>query len=184
MPSRAGYSFLMYELFGVFATSLAQLCASLMPNIEAAFAANGFFFMFCNTFAGTLSPKPVTLSGWRCYYKVSPLFYLGEGVAVDVLQDLPIRCEESEILTFYTVNGTSCGQCAQDFLKSATGYLLNPTSMTECHYCRYSDGQSYYWQYGHEFANRHRNIGIFIEFIAFNFTMVLVITYLTNMRRQ
>lgn len=22
-------------------------------------------------------------------------------------------------------------------------YLLNPTSMTECHYCRYSDGQSY-----------------------------------------
>jgi ABC-type multidrug transport system permease subunit len=38
-PSRAGYSFLMYELFEVFATSLAQLCASLIPNIEAAFAA-------------------------------------------------------------------------------------------------------------------------------------------------
>ncbi|KAJ6092073.1 hypothetical protein N7467_004042 [Penicillium canescens] len=68
-----------------------------MPNIEAAFAANGFFFMFCNTFAGTLSPKPVPPSGWRWYYKVSPLFYLGEGVTVDVLHDLPIRCEESEI---------------------------------------------------------------------------------------
>ncbi|KAF3401974.1 Brefeldin A resistance protein [Penicillium rolfsii] len=183
-PSRAGYSFLMYELFGVFATSLAQLCASLMPNIEAAFAANGFFFMFCNTFAGTLSPKPVTPPGWRWYYKVSPLFYLGEGVTVDVLHDLPIRCAESEISTFYTVNGTSCGEYARNFLRSATGYLLNPESLTECRYCQYQNGQSYYQQYGYDFAHRHRNIGIFICFIAFNFTMVLVITYLTKMRRH
>ncbi|KAJ6149667.1 CDR ABC transporter [Penicillium samsonianum] len=183
-PSRAGYSFLMYELFGVFATSLAQLCASLMPNIEAAFAANGFFFMFCNTFAGTLSPKPVTPSGWRWFYNISPLFYLGEGVTVDVLHDLPIHCDESEVSIFYPVNGTSCGQYAQDFLKTATGYLLDATSTTECQYCRYRDGQSYYQQYGYDFAHRHRNIGVFICFIAFNFTMVLVMTYLTKTRRQ
>ncbi|OQD86349.1 hypothetical protein PENANT_c008G07961 [Penicillium antarcticum] len=183
-PDRSGYSFLMYELFAVFATSLAQLCASLMPNIEAAFAANGFFFMFCNTFAGTLSPKPVTPSGWSWYYKVSPLFYWSEGVTVDILHDLPIQCKGSEVSIFYTVNGTSCGQYAQEFLKTATGYLLNPESMKECEYCQYSDGQSYYLQYGYEFANRHRNIGIFIGFIAFNFSMVLVITYLTKMRRQ
>ncbi|CDM36387.1 hypothetical protein DTO013E5_6833 [Penicillium roqueforti] len=183
-PSRAGYSFLMYELFGVFATSLAQLCASLMPNIEAAFAANGFFFMFCNTFAGTLSPKPVTPSGWRWFYNISPLFYLGEGVTVDVLQDLPIRCEQSEVSIFYAANGTTCGQYAKDFLEIATGYLVNPTSTAECQYCRYRDGQSYYQQYGYEFAHRHRNIGVFIGFIAFNFTMVLVMTYLTKTRRQ
>ncbi|KAF7524357.1 hypothetical protein PCG10_005841 [Penicillium crustosum] len=183
-PSRAGYSFLMYELFGVFATSLAQLCASLMPSIEAAFAANGFFFMFCNTFAGTLSPKPVTPSGWHWFYNISPLFYLGEGVTADVLQDLPIRCKGSEVSIFYAVNGTSCGQYAQDFLKTATGYLLNPESTMECQYCRYRDGQSYFQQYGYEFAHRHRNIGVFICFIAFNFTMVLVMTYLTKTRRH
>ncbi|KAJ5753797.1 CDR ABC transporter [Penicillium nucicola] len=183
-PDRAGYSFLMYELFAVFATSLAQLCASLMPNIEAAFAANGFFFMFCNTFAGTLSPKPVTPSGWSWYYKVSPLFYWSEGVTVDILHDLPIQCKPSEVSIFYPVNGSTCGQYAQDFLKTATGYLLNPENTTECEYCRYTDGQSYYLQYGYELANQHRNIGIFIGFIAFNFTMVLVITYLTKMRRQ
>ncbi|KAJ5972447.1 CDR ABC transporter [Penicillium vulpinum] len=183
-PDRAGYSFLMYELFGVFATSLAQLCASLMPNIEAAFAANGFFFMFCNTFAGTLSPKPVTPSGWRWFYNISPLFYLGEGVTVDVLQDLAIQCKESEVSVFYAANGTSCGQYAEDFLKTATGYLLNPASTTECQYCRYRDGQSYYQQYGYEFAHRNRNIGIFIGFIAFNFTMVLVMTYITKTRRH
>lgn len=85
-PSRAGYSFLLYELFAVFATSLAQLCAASMPNLASTFMANGFFFMFCNTFAGTLSPEPVTPTSWRWYYNVSPLFYLGEGVTTDVLQ--------------------------------------------------------------------------------------------------
>jgi ABC-type multidrug transport system ATPase subunit len=141
--SRAGYSFLMYELFGIFATSLAQLCASLMPNIEAAFAANGFFFMFCNTLAGTLSPKSVTPSGWRWYYNVSPLYFWSEGVMTDVLHDLPIRCQESELSIFYPPNGTTCGQYAADFLQTATGYLVNPDSVSDCQYCNYRDGQSY-----------------------------------------
>jgi ABC-type multidrug transport system ATPase subunit len=141
--SRAGYSFLMYVLFGVFATSLAQLCASLMPNIEAAFAANGFFFMFCNTLAGTLSPKSVTPSGWRWYYNVSPLYYWSEGIMTDILHDLPIHCQQSELSIFYPPNGTTCGQYAADFLQTATGYLVNPDSVSDCQYCNYRDGQSY-----------------------------------------
>ena len=142
-PARAGYSFLMYELFAIFATSLAQLCATVMPNLSGTFMANGFFFMFCNTFAGTLSPKPVTPSGWSWYYNVSPLFYLGEGVTVDVLQDVPINCDPSEVSIFQPPNGTSCGAYAASFLQSATGYLLNPDSSGSCEYCRYKDGQSY-----------------------------------------
>ena len=141
--SRAGYSFLMYELFAVFATSLAQLCAAVMPNLGATFMANGFFFMFCNTFAGTLSPKPVTPTGWKWYYNVSPLFYLGEGVTVDVLQDLPIQCTASEVSAFTPPVGMSCGDYAASFLQSATGYLMDPGNTTVCEYCRYKDGQSY-----------------------------------------
>lgn len=141
--SRAGYSFLMYELFTVFATSLAQLCAAVMPNLGSTFMANGFFFMFCNTFAGTLSPEPVTPAGWRWYYNVSPLFYLGEGVTTDVLQDLQISCDPSETSVFTPPTGMSCGDYAQRFLTTATGYLLNPGSNASCEYCRYKDGQSY-----------------------------------------
>ncbi|MCJ1267220.1 hypothetical protein MMC22_007105 [Lobaria immixta] len=141
--SRAGYSFLMYELFAVFATSLAQLCAAAMPNLGSTFMANGFFFMFCNTFAGTLSPEPVTPSGWRWYYKVSPLFYLGEGMTTNMLQDLQISCDSSETSIFNPPDGVTCGAYAENFLTTATGYLLNPASNTSCEYCRYKDGQSY-----------------------------------------
>ncbi|KAJ5279839.1 hypothetical protein N7478_005211 [Penicillium angulare] len=180
--NHAGYSFLMYQLFSVFATSLAQLCASLMPTVEAALSSNGFFFMFCNTFAGTLSPKPVTPSGWSWYYKVSPLFYLNEGIVVDVLHNLPLHCTDSEVSIFQPLNGTTCYQYAESFLKTATGFLVNPDSAENCQYCPYKDGQSYYTQYDYSYSHRARNVGVFIGFIAFNFTMVLVITYLTRVR--
>lgn len=141
--TRAGYSFLMYQLFSVFAHSLAQLCAALMPGLNAAFTANGFFFMFVNLFSGTLSPIPVTPSGWRWYYKVSPLFYLSEGVTSDLLYGLDISCDASETSIFQTPANTTCRDYAAEFLSSATGYLLNPDSTSDCQYCRYKDGQSY-----------------------------------------
>ena len=142
-PSRAGYTFLMFELFGVFATSLAQLCAASMPNLESAFMANGFFFMFCNTFAGTLSPQPVTPKGWKWYYNVSPLLYFGDGVTTNALQGLDLTCARSETSSFEPPPGTSCGDYARDFLTTATGYLVNPNSTAGCEYCRYKNGQSY-----------------------------------------
>lgn len=142
-PSRAGYSFLMFELFGVFATSLAQLCAAMMPNLSSTFMANGFFFMFCNTFAGTLSPQPVTPKGWSWYYNVSPLLYFGDGVTTNALEGLAISCAPSETSTFEPPMGMSCGAYAETFLETATGYLLNPDSLDGCEYCRYKDGQSY-----------------------------------------
>jgi ABC-type multidrug transport system permease subunit len=135
-PTRAGYSFLMYELFSVFAHSLAQLCAAFMPSLNATFMANGFFFMFVNTFAGTLSPRPATPTGWRWYYNVSPLFYLSEGTSADMLYGLDMTCKADEVSVFQPSNGSSC----QDY---ATGFLLNPDATANCEYCRYKNGQSY-----------------------------------------
>lgn len=119
--ARADYSFLMYELFSVFAHSLAQLCASAMPNLASASMANGFFFMFVNMFAGTLSPKPSTPSGWRWYFEISPLFYLSEGKTVNALHGLNLTCEPSETSVFrIPANGTTCLECAAEFLHNAT----------------------------------------------------------------
>ena len=142
-PGRAGYSFLMYELFAVFATSLAQLCAATMPNLSSTFMANGFFFMFCNTFAGTLSPQPVTPKGWKWYYKVSPLLYFGEGVTTNALEGLNLTCTNAETSIFEPPIGLSCGEYAKDFLTTATGSLLNPDDSFNCQYCHYKNGQSY-----------------------------------------
>ncbi|KAI1263589.1 ABC transporter [Xylariaceae sp. FL1019] len=183
-PGRAGYSFLMYELFSIFAHSLAQLCAALMPSLNSTFMANGFFFMFVNTFAGTLSPRPVTPTGWRWYYNVSPLYYLSEGTTSDMLYGLEMTCQPDEISVFQPPDGSSCQEYADEFLRSATGFLLNSDATSDCQYCRYKDGQSYYLQWGYDFAHRYRNTGVFIGFIAFNYTAVILLTYLTKVRKR
>lgn len=148
-PSRAGYSFLMYELFSVFCHSLAQLCAAIMPTLGAAFTTNGFFFMFVNTYSGTLSPEPTTPSGWRWYYKVSPLWYHSEGVMSNALEGLDIACSTDESSFFQPPaggdgdNATTCGEYAAQFLTTATGYVLNPDATADCQYCRFQNGSSY-----------------------------------------
>lgn len=142
-PSRAGYSILMYELFSIFSHSLAQLCAALMPSLNSSFMANGFFFMFVNVFSGNLSPKPITPSGWRWYYEVSPLFYLTEGTTTNLLYDINITCDPSETYVFQPPKETTCRKYADEFLRTATGYLLNPDATSNCQYCRYKNGQSY-----------------------------------------
>ncbi|KAI1819611.1 ABC transporter [Xylaria intraflava] len=141
--NRSGYSFLMYELFSIFAHSLAQLCASLMPSLNATFMANGFFFMFVNTFAGTLSPRPSTPTGWRWYYNVSPLYYLSEGTSTDMLYGLDMTCRSDEVSIFQPPNSTSCQAYAADFLRTATGFIVNPDATSDCQYCPYKNGQSY-----------------------------------------
>lgn len=150
-PYRAGYSFLMYQLFGIFATSVAQLCATIMPSVSAAYAANGFFFMFFNTFAGTLTPRPVTPSGWRWYFNVSPLFYLAEGFTANAIEEVRVTCKDSETSIFQPPFGTTCMSYAREFLENASGYLLNPEASSDCQYCRYKDGPSYVsFQYLHQ----------------------------------
>ncbi|KAI1825413.1 ABC transporter PeaB1 [Xylaria intraflava] len=180
--SRSGYSFLMYQLFSIFAHSLAQLCAALMPSLNAAFTANGFFFMFVNLFSGTLSPKPQTPSGWKWYYNVSPLFYLAEGTTSDMLYGLDLDCGASEISIFQPANGT-CQEFAAEFLITATGFLSNPEATSDCQYCRYKDGQSYYTRWGYDFAHRYRNVGVVIGFIAFNYSAVIALTYLLKVKK-
>ncbi|KAF6823067.1 ABC-2 type transporter [Colletotrichum plurivorum] len=184
-PGSAGYSLLAWELFVVFAHSLAQLCAALMPGLDATFAANGFFFMFVNSFAGTLSPKPVTPEGWRWYYDVSPLFYLSEGTTASMLHDLELSCDAAEAAVFQPLGNATvtCQEYAAEFLSSATGYLLNPSDTADCQYCRYKNGESFYLQWGYDFANRYRSIGTFVGFIAFNYTAVIALTYLFKVKK-
>jgi len=143
--SRAGYSFVMYELYSVFVTSLAQLIAAIFPVVGAAHVATGFVWLMVNTFNGPLSPPPLTPRGWRWFYNISPLFYYVEGMASNAMHGLKIQCTSSETTIFNIPNSTTCAQYTQDFLNStaSTGYLLNPSGVSQCEYCPYDGGDSY-----------------------------------------
>ncbi|KAK7210850.1 hypothetical protein V2G26_018028 [Clonostachys chloroleuca] len=180
---RAGYSFLMFELFHVFVHSLAQLVASVMPSLESSFVANGFCFMFLNTLSGTLSPKPLTPAGWKWYYDLNPLFYFSEGTAAVLAHGLEITCSDAETFEFVPPSNTTCIDYAYEWLESASGYVMNPDDMEMCRYCRYKDGDSYLKQYDWTFGNRWRDVGVFLAFIAFNYLGVMALIYLTKIHK-
>lgn len=141
--THAGFSLLGFLLFHVFIVSLAFLIVAWMPNLNASLLANGFFFMYVNTFAGTLTRRDLTPSGWRWYFEVSPLYYLSEGLTTNSLFDTVVRCTASEITKFVAPANVTCGEFASGWLESATGYVVEPMAMGGCEYCRYSSGQEY-----------------------------------------
>jgi ATP-binding cassette subfamily G (WHITE) protein 2 (SNQ2) len=145
ISTRAGYAFLMYELYSLFVASLAQLTAAIFPTALAAQVANGFIWLVVNTFNGPLSPPPLTPTGWRWFYNISPLFYFIDGIASNAMHALEIQCGPSEISVFRAPPSETCEQYTSQFfnMSSASGYLINPTATGQCEYCSYSNGDQY-----------------------------------------
>ncbi|KAI1082600.1 ATP-binding cassette transporter [Whalleya microplaca] len=177
---RAGYAFIMYELYHIFVASIAQLVASVFPTIGAAQMATGFVWLMVNTFNGPLSPPPLTPTGWRWFYNVSPLFYFVEGLATNAMHGLDINCSDSEVSVFRAPASQTCGEYAASFFGSASrrGYLVDASATGDCAYCPYANGDEYVQQYDFNFSNRGRNVGIFIGFIMFNYAIAAFATYL------
>ncbi|KAI1421487.1 ATP-binding cassette transporter [Xylaria sp. FL1777] len=177
---RAGYAFLMYELYHIFVASIACLIASIFPTVNGAQVATGFVWLIINTFNGPLSPPPLTPTGWRWFYNVSPLFYFVESLSTNAMHGLNIQCHKSELSTFYAPEGQTCGEYAAPFFNSSSGqgYLVDPTATGTCSYCTYANGDEYVTQYDFDYGDRAHNVGIFIGFILFNYTIAALMTYL------
>ncbi|KAI1111027.1 ATP-binding cassette transporter [Nemania sp. NC0429] len=177
---RAGYAFLMYELYHVFVASIACLIASVFPTVNGAQVATGFVWLIINTFNGPLSPRPLTPTGWRWFYNVSPLFYFVEGLSTNAMHGLDIHCSGSELSIFHAPEGQTCGEYAETFLNSPSGqgYLVDSDAMGNCSYCPFANGDEYATQYDFHNGDRANNVGIFVGFILFNYTLAALMTYL------
>ncbi|KAJ5697282.1 ATP-binding cassette transporter [Penicillium malachiteum] len=180
ISTRAGYAFLMYELYSLFVASLAQLTAAIFPTTQAAQAATGFVWLVVNTFNGPLSPPPLTPRGWRWFYNISPLYYFIEGIGTNAMHALDITCRSSELSVFNAPSSETCGSYVAAFFSqsNSTGYLVDENATGQCEYCSYATGDEYVKQYDFSYTQRGRNVGIFIGFILFNYTMAVVATYL------
>jgi ATP-binding cassette, subfamily G (WHITE), member 2, SNQ2 len=110
--------------------------ANLMP----------FFIIMCELFNGILQPVYEMPVFWRyTMYYVAPFTYWIGGTLGVVLRARPVTCNIDELIQFVlpSDNGT-CGEYAQSFLDTASGYLANPDAAgdgTTCSYCQYSSGE-------------------------------------------
>ena len=141
--SRAAYAWFFYELYALFYTSLGQGIVSVMPTMLGALMMTPFVYLVVNTFAGPLSPPPLTPKGWRWFFTISPQLYFTEGMATGFFHALGIRCRSEEMSTFMPPANQTCGDYAASFISRAAGYIANPSSTDACQYCPYATGDQY-----------------------------------------
>lgn len=119
--------------------------------------------------------RPVTLPYfWRSWmWRLDPFTYLIEGLVSTVLQDVVVVCKPTEFHRFNPPSGQTCMEWAGKFAEAMGAYINNPNATSDCEYCQYQKGQNFFSGLSISFANRWRDVGIFIAYVVFNILVLL-----------
>ncbi|KAF9889523.1 hypothetical protein FE257_007233 [Aspergillus nanangensis] len=178
----AGYSFLMFFMFFLFATSWGQWIAALSADSMVAATLMPFFIIMCELFNGILQPHQNMPVFWRyTMYYMTPFTYWIGGVLTAVLRGMPVICDQSELTMFESPGDMTCGEYADSWLADKPmGYLANPDDFGDCGYCKYSYGDDYLSGIGLDDSKIWPYFGIFTAFVISNYLMVYALVYLRS----
>ncbi|KAL6234315.1 hypothetical protein BDW75DRAFT_169287 [Aspergillus navahoensis] len=181
----AGYSFLMFFLFFLFATSWGQWIAALSADSVVAATLMPFFIIMCETMNGILQPHENMPVFWAyTMYYVTPFTYWIGGVLTSVLRGVPVICDESELTIFQSPPNMTCGEYARPWLaEKGVGYLFNPEGSGECGYCEYSYGDDYLSTISLDSSKLWSYFGIFVAFVVSNYLMVYILVYIRSVMK-
>lgn len=90
---------------------------------------------------GEANPRKKKKKRYWMYY-LDPFTYLVGGLLGEVLWDMKVKCEPSELIQFAAPAGQTCGAYMAEFINAQTGYLVDG-SATQCEFCQYSTGADY-----------------------------------------
>ncbi len=175
---RAGYFFAITLLNEYFAISLGTFIASFCKNAYQASLFVPFVSVILSLTAGVLSP-PNQMSSTlysKFFYNVNPVRFVISPLIANELQGLKVVCKPQELIRFSAPNGQTCADWAGNYLAAAGGYLANPQAMGECEFCPIATGEQFFAPIGISFANRGRDAGILVGFIAFNVIATMFFT--------
>lgn len=172
--SRAGYQFFMILITELFSVTLAQCLAALTPSLFVSSQFDPFLTIVFSMFCGVTIPATSMPSGWRWMYQLDPFTRLIGGMVTTALHDSPVRCTSSELTTFTSPAGQTCGQYMDNyFAAGGIGYIVD-NSTSNCEYCAYKSGDQYYDALGLDFSTRWRDLGIYIAFLGSNLIILVL----------
>ncbi|KAJ3334239.1 hypothetical protein HDU93_008081, partial [Gonapodya sp. JEL0774] len=133
VPSVAATFLAFHVLLTIFATSMGQVVAALVPNMPLAFLIVSISNLFLAALAGIGGPEKQMPAFWKVAFYLNPLHYYVEGTLVNEFEDLKITCLDSELLRFPPPPGLTCGQyLSVYFTNGGSGYMDNPAARDIC----------------------------------------------------
>jgi ATP-binding cassette subfamily G (WHITE) protein 2 (SNQ2) len=167
----------MVMLFELYYLGFGQAIASFSPNDLLASLLVPIFFLFVVSFCGVVVPYAAMPTFWkRWMYHLSPFTYMLEGFLGVLTRDVPVRCAEREMARFTPPDGTTCENYVSSFIQRAGGYVEQVGG--ECRFCQYSSGEEFAASFNVQYAHRWRDVGIIVAFVAFNFAIVFLCSWL------
>ncbi|KAK4987561.1 ATP-binding cassette transporter snq2 [Elasticomyces elasticus] len=168
----------MIMVFELYYVSFGQAIASFANNELFASLLVPMFFIFVICFCGTVVPPAAIPTFWRSWvYWANPFHYMLEGMVGVAAHNLPVVCGVNEFARFLPPPGQSCQSYVAPYIAQAGGYVQNGTGGL-CELCQYANGNEYSSRLSIYYKNDWRDFGISLLFVAFNFAVVYLSTYL------
>ena len=169
------FMIMIYELFCI---SFGQMFAAFTPNELLASLLASASWGFTLGFCGALVPTDAIPAFWRSWMVwVDPYHYLLEGMLAVAIHDLPVVCKPEEFSRFQPPSGQSCDDYAAPFVAAHGGYVQT-SERGLCELCTYATGDQFAAGTSIFYNHRWRNAGIVLAFVAFNFGVVFLATWL------
>ncbi|KAI8147493.1 ABC-2 type transporter-domain-containing protein [Fennellomyces sp. T-0311] len=176
----AGYYYLMVALFVFWGVLIGFILGGLTETAIIAAILTPLVLTWVVIFGGVTQTQYTMPHFWSSWtYWLDPFHYVLEGLTVNELVNLPIICSGDELLKFTPPANMTCGDYMQDFFSAgASGYLEDPSSITECGYCTFKTAHEYYSaSYGWDVAHKWGNIGIMCLYCVFNVLLCIALIY-------
>ncbi|KAI0004345.1 ABC-2 type transporter-domain-containing protein [Xylariaceae sp. FL0662B] len=183
--SRAGYQYFMVLITEFFAVTLGQVLASISPSAFVSSQFDPFIVITFALFCGVTIPAPQMPGFWRAWlYQLDPFTRLIGGTVTTALDSLKVNCLPQEMNVFSAPEGQNCGEYMKDFFDAGgLGYLAD-NATSACQYCAYKVGNQFYEPLGFTFANRWRDLGIFLAFVGSNLIILFAAGRFLNFNRR
>ncbi|GFF84984.1 brefeldin A resistance protein [Aspergillus udagawae] len=185
-PSISGHMYLQMIFYEFLYTSIGQGIAAYAPNEYFAAVMNPVLLgAGLVSFCGVVVPYSEMQPFWRYWlYYLDPFTYLVGGLLGEVLWDVQVRCEPSELVRFSAPVGQTCGEYMAAFLAEKPGYLVDGNA-TACEFCQYSTGADYARTFNlKERYYSWRDTGITALFCISSYAMVFLMMKLRSKKTK
>ncbi|KEY72791.1 hypothetical protein S7711_09510 [Stachybotrys chartarum IBT 7711] len=188
MSERGGVTFLLVWLFTLWTSTISQAMAAAIEQPETAIQMASLLFWLNLVFCGVLV-SPTDLPGfWIFMYRVSPLTYFLEGLAIAGISGVDVTCSQIERLAIPLPSGRgSCGDYLAAYVQSGGGTILDPNStIGPCEFCPISNADVvlHTLNMATDKARAWRNVGLMAVYVIINIIAIFGIYFLARVPRK
>ncbi|ORY37047.1 hypothetical protein BCR33DRAFT_721688 [Rhizoclosmatium globosum] len=165
----AGYFYILYVVYNLWAVSFGQMVASAVPSQAIAAAVIPLMSSLLSLLSGVSVPYNSMPDFYRSWlYWIDPYHYFIEGLIVNDLHNLALQCDSYSFITVNIPAGYTCGQYFTVYSTFAPGALQDSSATGTCKWCPMVVGDTFFSRFSWDYGNRWRNLGFLFCFWIFN----------------